>query len=327
MPVTPPFTAVTTTVCMVTTTTSDITVTTVTTTTSCDSLTTTTNTTPIITTTATPAVVNSNQHSYLPNNRHTHTVNNNNNNDNERIQQPISDICQKSDCYKGSNQGENYQTKGDSFPVNHQKSDNFSTNHHKSDYLTGNLKRDHFPTSQHQIENYPKKDSLVSNHIKSDHFSTNSHKSDSYRPNSDNFPGSHKGANSIEHLPVHNSVINHHHSHYPAVSREGPQTIHKSHSEVFRHHEATKQSPPNLLKRVPSTGIPPTPPLTKSQPVLSRTQSVSSLASSSVIREHKRTPPPPPAKTPRREEPREREAHQVLPPSLAVSKSFLGLQG
>ena len=84
-------------------------------------------------------------------------------------------------------------------------------------------------------------------------------------------------------------------------------------------------SPPPLTK----SSRPPSPPRHKpiSHPLLpassTSSTSLSSVISNPVIhRETSRPTPPSRVKTPRREDSRERDTYQQLPPSLAVSKSF-----
>ncbi|XP_060586469.1 autism susceptibility gene 2 protein-like isoform X3 [Ruditapes philippinarum] len=115
-------------------------------------------------------------------------------------------------------------------------------------------------------------------------------------------------------------------------SQLNQQKIHTNNNNVNKDVSHTNNFQ-SVIKRRPLSP----PPLTKSRPPSPRHKSIShpllpasssstslsSIISNPVIhRESRRPTPPSRAKTPRREDSRERETYQQLPPSLAVSKSF-----
>ncbi|XP_053374941.1 autism susceptibility gene 2 protein-like isoform X3 [Mercenaria mercenaria] len=118
-------------------------------------------------------------------------------------------------------------------------------------------------------------------------------------------------------------------------TQSNQQKIHNNNNNITKDHTSHTNNFQSVIKRRQLSP----PPLTKSSrlpspprhkpvshqllPASTTSTSVPSVISNPVInRESSRPTPPSRSKTPRREDSREREAYQQLPPSLAVSKSF-----
>lgn len=128
-----------------------------------------------------------------------------------------------------------------------------------------------------------------------------------------------------KHSPVENKYSGQ--IHQQKVHNNNNNNISKEHNHTNNLQSVIKRrpvSPPPLTK----SSRPPSPPRHKHLPHPHSVSSSSSTSSSSAIsnpvinRESSRPTPPSRSKTPRREDSREREIYQQLPPSLTVSKSF-----